>query len=134
VDVAGAVHGGVIASLDSVFPVPGPGHPTAALFAVVGTSIGATQLVSNVPWVALQIPVLTGLGYGSGTPIVWMALAASSTLAGNITLLGAASNLILVDAAAKLGVRVRLSEFVRHGVPLAAITIAVLLVCLSVGL
>jgi Na+/H+ antiporter NhaD/arsenite permease-like protein len=132
--VAGAVEGGVIASLDRGFPVPAPGHPTAALLAVVGTSIGATQLVSNVPWVALQIPVLTGLGYGPGAPIVWMALAASSTLAGNITLLGAASNLILVEAAEKLGVRIRLSEFVRHGVPLAAVTIAVLVVCLAFGL
>lgn len=132
--VAGAVEGGVISSLDGVFPVPGPGHPTAALFAVVGTSIGAAQVVSNVPWVALQIPVLTGLGYGAGTPIIWMALAGGSTLAGNITLLGAASNLILVDAAEKLGVRIRLSEFVRHGVPIAAMTIAVLIVCLAVGL
>jgi Na+/H+ antiporter NhaD/arsenite permease-like protein len=132
--VGGAVQGGVIAALDSVFPVPGPGHPTTALFAVVGTSIGASQIVSNVPWVALQIPVLTGLGYGAGTPIIWMALAASSTLAGNITFLGAASNLILVDSAAKLGVRIRLTEFMRHGLPIAAITLSVLIACLAFGL
>ncbi len=132
--VAGAVASGVISSLDSVFPVPGPGHPTPALFAVVGTSIAGSQLVSNVPWVALQIPVLTGLGYGASTPVIWMALAASSTLAGNITFLGAASNLILVDAAEKFGVHIRLSEFVRHGVPLAAITIAVVVVCLAFGI
>ena len=54
--VAGAVAGGVISSLDSVFPIPGPGHPTTAVLAVVGTSIGGSQIVSNVPWVALQIP------------------------------------------------------------------------------
>jgi Na+/H+ antiporter NhaD/arsenite permease-like protein len=132
--VAGAVHGGVIASLDRVFPVPGPDHPTTALFAVVGTSIGASQIVSNVPWVALQIPVLTGLGYSAGTPVIWMALAAGSTLAGNVTLLGAASNLIVVDSAGKLGVKIRLSEFMRYGVPLAVITIGVLLVCLAFGL
>jgi Na+/H+ antiporter NhaD/arsenite permease-like protein len=132
--VGGAVQGGVIAALDSVFPVPGSAHPTSALFAVVGTSIGASQIVSNVPWVALQIPVLRGLGYGAGTPIVWMALAASSTLAGNITFLGAASNLILVDSAGKLGVRIRLSEFMRHGVPIAAITLSVLIACLAFGL
>jgi len=132
--VAGAVQGGVIASLDSVYPVPGPGHPSAALLAVVGTSVAGSQLVSNVPWVALQIPVLTGVGYGPGSPIIWMALAASSTLAGNITFLGAASNLILVDAADKMGVRIRLSDFVRHGIPLAAITLTVLVACLAVGL
>ncbi len=131
--VAGAEAGGVIASLDRVFPVPGPEHPTAAILAVVGTSIGASQLVSNVPWVALQIPVLQGLGFGAGTPVVWMALAAGSTLAGNLTLLGAASNLILVDAAERRGVRIRLSEFVRHGAPIVAITVAVLVVCLVLG-
>lgn len=91
-------------------------------------------MVSNVPWVALQIPVLSGLGYGPGTPIIWMALAAGSTLAGNVTLLGAASNLILVESAEKLGVHIRLGEFVRHGLPLAAITITVLVVCLGLGL
>jgi Na+/H+ antiporter NhaD/arsenite permease-like protein len=131
--VAGAVEGGVIATLDSIFPVPGPGHPTGALLAVVGTSIGGSQLVSNVPWVALQIPVLSGLGYGAGSPIIWMALAASSTLAGNITLLGAVSNLIVVDSAEKLGVHIRLFEFIRHGVPIAAITITVLILCLALG-
>jgi Na+/H+ antiporter NhaD/arsenite permease-like protein len=132
--VAGAESGGVIASLDRVFPVPGPEHPTTALLAVIGTSVGASQLVSNVPWVALQIPVLQGLGYGAGTPIIWMALAAGSTLAGNLTLLGAASNLILVDTAERLGVRIHLSEFVRHGAPIVAMTIAVLVACLVVGL
>jgi Na+/H+ antiporter NhaD/arsenite permease-like protein len=132
--VAGAVHGGVVSALDGIFPVPGPGHPTPALLAVVATSVGATQLVSNVPWVALQIPVLTGLGYGGGTPLIWMALAASSTLAGNITLLGAVSNLIVVDVAEKHGVRIHLWEFVRNGVPIAALTLAVLVACLAVGL
>jgi Na+/H+ antiporter NhaD/arsenite permease-like protein len=132
--VAGAVNGGVIGSLEGAFPIPGPGHPTGALLAVVGTSIAGSQLVSNVPWVALQIPVLSGLGYGAGSPIVWMALAAGSTLAGNVTLLGAVSNLIVVDTAEKLGVRIRLSEFIRHGLPLAGITIGVLVVCLAFGL
>ncbi len=132
--VAGAVEGGVIAALVGIFPVPGPGHPGGALLAVVGTSIVGSQLVSNVPWVALQIPILSGLGYGAGTPLIWTALAASSTLAGNITLLGAVSNLIVVDAAERLGIRIRLSEFARHGLPIAGITIAVLVLCLAVGL
>ena len=132
--VGGAVQGGVIGTLEGLFPIPGPGHSTGALLAIVGTSTLGSQLVSNVPWVALQIPVLTGAGYSAGTPVIWMALAASSTLAGNITFLGAASNIILVDAAEKLGVKIRLSEFVRGGLPLAAMTISVLIVSLALGL
>jgi Na+/H+ antiporter NhaD/arsenite permease-like protein len=57
-----------------------------------------------------------------------------STLAGNVTLLGAVSNLIVADQAEKLGVRIRLSEFVRQGAPVAAITMLVLVLCLAVGL
>ncbi len=132
--VQGAVTGGVIAALEAYFPIPGPGHATAALAAVVGTSLAGSQLVSNVPWVALQLPLLSGLGYGAGTPVVWMALAAGSTLAGNVTLLGAVSNLILVDQAERRQVTVRLTDFVRTGLPLALITVVVLLACLAIGL
>jgi Na+/H+ antiporter NhaD/arsenite permease-like protein len=130
--VQGAVVGGVVSGLESVLPIPGPGHPIAVL-SIAGTSLLGSQAVSNVPWVGLQIPVLTGLGYSASTPIAWMTLAGASTLAGNLTFVGAASNLILVEAAERDGVRIRLWEFVRVGVPLAAITVAVLVGCLLLG-
>ena len=132
--VAGAIAGGLLPGLEGLFPVPGPAHPLSATAAIVATSIVGPQLVSNVPWVGLQIPVLTGLGYSSATPVAWMALAGASTLAGNVTLLGAASNLILVDAAERRGVRIRLTEFAREGLPLSALTFAVLFGCLALGL
>jgi Na+/H+ antiporter NhaD/arsenite permease-like protein len=130
--VAGAVVGGVVAGIESILPIPGPGHPIAVL-SITGTSLVGSQAVSNVPWVGLQIPVLTGLGYSASTPVAWMALAGASTLAGNLTFVGAASNLILVEAAERQGVRIRLGEFVRVGVPLTAITVAVLVGCLVIG-
>jgi Na+/H+ antiporter NhaD/arsenite permease-like protein len=132
--VAGAVAGGVITSLEQYLPVPGPGHPLPAIGAVIGSSLAGSQLVSNVPWVALQLPLLSGLGYGPGTPVIWMALAAGSTLAGNVTLLGAVSNLIVVDVAGRRGVKIGLGEFVRYGLPLTLITVGVLFGCLAVGL
>lgn len=131
--VQGAVAGGIVAEIESILPIPGPGHP-AAVLSLVGTTLVGSQAVSNVPWVGLQIPVLTGLGYSSTTPVAWMALAASSTLAGNVTFLGAASNLIVTETAERSGLRITLGEFVRVGLPLTAITIAVTLACLWVGL
>jgi Na+/H+ antiporter NhaD/arsenite permease-like protein len=130
--VEGAVVGGVVTGLASVLPIPGPGHPVAVL-SIAGTSLVGSQAVSNVPWVGLQIPVLSRLGYSAATPVAWMALAGASTLAGNLTLLGAASNLILVEAAEQRGIRIRLGEFVRVGVPLTAITVLVLVACLWIG-
>ncbi len=132
--VASAVRGGVIGSVESHFPIAGPGAPIASLAAIMGTSVLGAQVVSNVPWVGLQIPLLAGLGYGPGTPVAWMALAAASTLAGNVTLLGAASNLIVVELAEKEGIPIRLGTFVRYGLPLSAVCLAVVFALLALGL
>lgn len=131
--IAGVVNGGVLSAIESTLPIPGPGRPTG-LAAIILTSLGGSQLVSNVPWVALQIPLMHTLGYGSATPEAWVALAAGSTLAGNLTLLGAASNLIVVEQAERAGVRIGLRQFVRLGAPLAVITTVVLLGFLYAGL
>lgn len=132
--VGGAVSGGVVGGFESYVPVPGPSHPIPGILAIVGSSVVGPQFVSNVPWVALEIPILSGVGYGGGTPVAWVALAAASTLAGNVTLLGAASNLIVVDLADRSGFTIRLGEFVREALPVAAMTLAVLVACLLVGL
>jgi Na+/H+ antiporter NhaD/arsenite permease-like protein len=132
--VAGVVSGGLLSGIQSALPIPGPQHPLESTTAIVLASLGGSQVVSNVPWVALQIPLMHSLGYGASTPWAWVALAAGSTLAGNLTLLGAASNLIVVEQAEHAGVRIGLVRFVKVGLPLTAITVAVLLGCLAVGL
>jgi Na+/H+ antiporter NhaD/arsenite permease-like protein len=132
--VAGAVAGGLLSGIEAILPIPGPGQPVAATAAIIAASLGGSQLVSNVPWVALQIPLLHAVGYGTATPWAWIALAAGSTLAGNLTLLGAASNLIVVEQAERAGVRIGLGRFVKIGLPLTAITVAVLFVFLVAGL
>ncbi|HTT25510.1 MAG TPA: SLC13 family permease [Thermoplasmata archaeon] len=133
--VAGAVQGGVIAAVEGYLPLPNANAPSgASVPGVVLTALVGSQLVSNVPWTALQVPVLHGLGYGASTPLVWVGLAAGATLAGNLTLLGAASNLIVAEEADRRGTRIDLREFARYGIPLTAITVAVLVVCLTLGL
>lgn len=131
--VGAASSGGVLAALAAALHVPPSGNGTPGLLTLVLANLVGSQLVSNVPWVALQIPLLHGLGYGSTTPIAWVALAASSTLAGNLTLLGAASNLIVVEAAERRGVVLGLREFARVGLPVAALSVGLLSVCLVFG-
>jgi Na+/H+ antiporter NhaD/arsenite permease-like protein len=132
--IAGAVAGGLLSGIEALLPIPGPGHPVAATAAIIAASLGGSQLVSNVPWVALQIPVMHALGYGASTPWAWIALAAGSTLAGDLTLLGAASNLIVAEQAARAGVRIGLVRFVKVGLPLTVMTVAVLFAFLVLGL
>jgi Na+/H+ antiporter NhaD/arsenite permease-like protein len=90
---------------------------------ILGVSIVLSQLLSNVPLVALYLPVLAQAG---ATTAGMMALAAGSTIAGNLTILGAASNVIIIQNAEKKGHQtLTFWEFVKIGVPLTILNTAV---------
>ncbi|MDY9925819.1 anion transporter [Methanosarcina sp.] len=78
---------------------------------ILALSIGLSQLISNVPFVALYLPAM-----GSAvSQDQLMALAAGSTIAGNLLILGAASNVIILQNAEKEGETFSFIEFARIG-------------------
>ena len=87
-------------------------------------SVGLSNLVSNVPAVLLLQPVVEAMPAGS-QETAWLALAMSSTLAGNLTVLGSVANLIVVEAARREGEEVTFLEYARVGVPLTVLTLLV---------
>jgi len=79
-----------------------------------------SNLVSNVP------AVLVFKGFVSKLPDAtraWLTLAMSSTLAGNLTILGSVANLIVVERARR-EVRIGFWEYARAGVPLTILSLA----------
>ena len=62
-----------------------------------------SQILSNVPFVALYIPVMFENGFTGDDTSQWIMLAAASTIAGNLTIFGAASNVIIIEAAESRG-------------------------------
>lgn len=86
------------------------------------TSAMLSQLVSNVPLVALALPLVQSAGSHSE---LMLALAAGSTIAGNLTLVGAASNIIIVQAAERRGEHLGFWRFLAVGAPLTLINLAV---------
>jgi Na+/H+ antiporter NhaD/arsenite permease-like protein len=99
----------------------------STLPAVLGVSALASQVVSNVPLVALYLPVL-GL-HGASEPLL-MALAAGSTIAGNLLIIGAASNVIIVQGAERNGAHLSFWDFARVGIPLTLLQLPVYLLYL----
>jgi Na+/H+ antiporter NhaD/arsenite permease-like protein len=91
---------------------------------ILTIAVVVSQLISNVPMVALFLPYLV-----AGNPGVkgLMALAAGSTIAGNLFILGAASKIIIIQHAEKhnAGESVTFIEFAKVGLPLTAVNIAV---------
>jgi Na+/H+ antiporter NhaD/arsenite permease-like protein len=89
---------------------------------ILGISVIVSQLISNVPFVALYIPLINLI---SGSVNEMMALAAGSTIAGNLFILGAASNVIIIQNAEKKGQTLTFFEFAKVGMPLTIINVVV---------
>lgn len=109
---------GLLGDADNITSVP----------MVLFVSVVLSQFISNVPFAALYIPLLQDAGAGTAEMI---ALAAGSTIAGNLFLLGAASNIIIVQNAEKEGETITFMEFARVGVPLTALNCLVYWLFLS---
>jgi Na+/H+ antiporter NhaD/arsenite permease-like protein len=90
-----------------------------SIVVIMLASIVLSQLVSNVPLVALYLPVLSHLGAATTE---MMALAAGSTIAGNFSILGAASNVIIIQNAEKKAAEtLTFWEFAKVGIPVTAV-------------
>ncbi len=107
--------------------IGGLGASLATVPAILAVSVLASQLLSNVPLVALYLPILAKAGAGT---LQMIALAAGSTTAGNLLILGAASNVIIIQNAENRGETLTFWEFARVGIPLTLINVAVLLLFL----
>ena len=120
----GLYKGGIIQLLYQVLP-----PPTNVLLIMV-SSILLSQVLSNVPLVAIYIPEMIHLGATS--TIDWIALAAGSTIAGNFTLIGAASNIIISEASESRGGKsFSFFEFMKYSIPVLAVNFAILYIFIS---
>lgn len=98
------------------------GSPIVHPLAVFAVGLLGSQLISNVPLVALYLPVLHTLAApGAIAPLTLFALAVGATLAGNLLILGAASNVIIAQAAQRAGTRIDAWRFLRAGLPLTLV-------------
>jgi Na+/H+ antiporter NhaD/arsenite permease-like protein len=80
-----------------------------------------SNVVSNVPAVLIFRPFLAQV---ASPDRAWLTLAMSSTLAGNLTIVGSVANLIVVQHARRK-VEIRFWEYARVGVPLTVITLVI---------
>ncbi|MGH9687594.1 MAG: SLC13 family permease [Candidatus Acidiferrales bacterium] len=94
------------------------GSVVTQLFAVSGVMLILSNIVSNVPAVLLFSPLVPSF---PNSRIIWLALASTSTLAGNASPISSVANLIVLQQAGK---RVHISfwEFVRVGIVVTLLT------------
>ncbi len=81
-----------------------------------------SNLVSNVPAVLLLRHLVPAFAHPQRA---WLMLAAASTLAGNLTLLGSVANLIVAELAGRWGVQISFRAHLRVGLPVTLLTLLV---------
>jgi Na+/H+ antiporter NhaD/arsenite permease-like protein len=89
-----------------------------------------SNLVSNVPAVLVLKPFVAGL---PDPQQAWLTIAMSSTLAGNLTLVGSVANLIVAQVARAHGVTIRFWDYAKVGAPLTVLTIMIGIAWLRAG-
>ncbi|AWR97004.1 anion transporter [Acidianus sulfidivorans JP7] len=122
--IQGLVAGGIVSFIYSKLP------PISSVLLIFISSIILSQLLSNVPLVAIFIPIM--FHFHQTSIIDWLALAAGSTIAGNFTLIGAASNIIISEAAESRGEKgFNFFEFIKYSVPVLLVNFAILYLFLT---
>ncbi len=91
--------------------------------AILFVSVLLSQLISNVPLIALYMPMLIHSGVSTKELI---SLAAGSTIAGNFLILGAASNVIIIqNSETRESETITFFDFARIGIPLTFVNLVI---------
>ncbi|HET8920839.1 MAG TPA: anion transporter [Xanthobacteraceae bacterium] len=80
-----------------------------------------SNIISNVPAVLALKPFVLGL---PDQHRIWLVIAMSATLAGNLTPVGSVANLIVAERARAAGIHVSLWAYCRAGIPITLVTLA----------
>jgi len=75
----------------------------------------ASGIVDNIPYTATMIPIVQNLGQVMSIDTLWWSLALGACLGGNLTLVGAAANVVVVSLAEKSGHPISFKKFFKYG-------------------
>jgi Na+/H+ antiporter NhaD/arsenite permease-like protein len=85
----------------------------------------ASGVVDNIPLAAAMVPIIHELGAVMDIEPLWWSLALGADLGGNLTVIGASANVILITLAEREGSKISFRQFLVHGVPVTLVTLVV---------
>ncbi len=97
------------------------------LVVLIGSAV-VSAVVDNIPYVTAMTPVVASLIAANPElgedGALWWALALGADLGGNATLVGASANVVIVGIAARNGLHISFTTWLRYGIPTAVLSIA----------
>jgi len=92
------------------------GDMTLTSMLLIWFSAFASGIVDNIPYTATMIPIVKNLTQAMPGETLWWSLALGADLGGNLTLVGAAANVVVASLAEKSGHPISFGRFLKYGV------------------
>ena len=102
------------------------GSQAATSMIILWASGVISGIIDNIPYTATMAPMLVEIEKAMGTDYtypLWWALSLGACLGGNMTIIGAAANVIVSENAAKSGHPISFMRFLKYGVAVVAISL-----------
>lgn len=110
------------------------GSQTIATYVILWGSGILSGIIDNIPYTATMSPMLVEITSSQGMSFaypLWWALSLGACLGGNMTIIGAAANVIVSESSAAAGHPIKFMEFLKYGVVVVIISLALSTVYLS---
>ncbi len=104
------------------------GSQTATSMIILWASGILSGIIDNIPYTATMAPMIATIeqtmGHAYAHPL-WWCLALGACLGGNMTIIGAAANVIVSENAAKAGCPISFMKFLKYGIMVTAISLLI---------
>ena len=104
------------------------GSQTAASMIILWASGILSGIIDNIPYTATMAPMIATIESTMGHAYVhplWWALSLGACLGGNMTIIGAAANVIVSENAAKAGHAISFMKFLKYGIIVTVISLSI---------
>ena len=101
------------------------GNVKIASMLLIWFSAITSGIVDNIPYTATMIPLVQQMGTVMPISVLWWSLALGACLGGNLTLVGAAANVIVSNLADKAGHKIGFWTFFKYGASVTMMSLTV---------
>ena len=115
------------------------GSLNAATMIILWASGILSGIIDNIPYTATMAPLISELvnpanpnAITGNTQALWWALSLGACLGGNLTIIGAAANVIVSETAASQGHKISFMRFMKYGALITMISLAISTVYLAI--
>ena len=124
--------GGIKMMADAILDATHGSQSATSMIILWGSGI-ISGIIDNIPYTATMAPMILEIEKVMGAEYaypLWWSLSLGACLGGNMTIIGAAANVIVSENSAKHGHKITFMYFFKYGVIVTGISLAISAVCL----